>query len=274
MTELVQLKMEMDADEPMKIEADEGLIFRLSVYDGPLDLLLALIKKNKVNIYDIPIILILEQYLDFMATMNEQNFEWSSEFIVMAAELIYIKSRMLLPQDENEPDPREELMQALIAYSKIKETASFLFNRHERYFNRFSAPAQMPVIVTEIPLYDANELVFSMKNMRLALKDAMEKKRRNTINQTFGHTVVSIEAGVVYLLRKLMESIKRAEPLSFQRLFSYTPSRSKRVATFLALLELSKSGRIVYQKKGSDYIISLQNRKQKNNKTCTDLWKG
>ena len=264
MSEPVQLKLEVDAQGEVHTEAEEGVTFRLSVYDGPLDLLLALIKKNKVSIYDIPIALILEQYLDYMARMNEQNYEWSSEFIVMAAELIYIKSRMLLPQEEQGTDPREELMLALIAYSKIKQTASFLADRHERYFNRFSTKGQMPVIVTETPLYDAKELVYSLKNMRLALKDAMEKKRRNTIHQTFGQTVVSIESGVVYLLRNLVESLRRAEPLSFNRLFTKTTSRSKRVATFLALLELSKSGRISYRKQGNDYIITLQDRKVKD----------
>lgn len=263
MNEPVQLKLETDAQGEIHAEAEEGITFRLAVYDGPLDLLLALIKKNKVSIYDIPVSLILEQYLDYMAQMNENNYEYSSEFIVMAAELIYIKSRMLLPQDEHEPDPREDLMLALIEYSKIKQTASFLSDRHERYFNRFSTKGLTPVIVTETPLYDAKELVYSLKNMRLALKDALEKKRRSTIHRTFEHTVVSIEAGVVFLLRNLVESLRRAEPLSFNRLFSRATSRSKRIATFLALLELSKSGRIVYRKQGNDFMITLQDRKVK-----------
>ena len=108
----------------------EQLSFKLENFEGPLDLLLTLIKKNKVSIYDIPISMILDQYLEVMQEMKEMDLEVSSEFLVLAATLLQIKSKMLLPdpEEENEDgvDPREELVKRLIEYSKVKGAVEFL----------------------------------------------------------------------------------------------------------------------------------------------------
>ena len=111
----------------------EQLSFKLDAFEGPLDLLLALIKKNKVNIYDIPITEILDQYMQVMAEMKETDLEISSEFLVLAATLLQIKSKMLLPKDdenEEEDDPRAELVRRLVEYRQIKESIEF-FREHE-----------------------------------------------------------------------------------------------------------------------------------------------
>ena len=102
----------------------EGLSFKLEVFEGPLDLLLHLIQKNKVSIYDIPIALITDQYFEYMNAMEENDIEVSSEFLVMASRLLYIKSKLLLPvhsEEEEEEDPRQELIQNLAEYKKYKE---------------------------------------------------------------------------------------------------------------------------------------------------------
>ena len=93
---------------------DGALSFKLEIFEGPLELLLSLITKNKVNIYDIPIALILEQYMDYLHTMEMFNMEIASDFIVMASQLMVIKSRMLLPKVEDEEDPRQELVDMLL----------------------------------------------------------------------------------------------------------------------------------------------------------------
>ena len=109
------------------------LSFKLDSFEGPLDLLLMLIKKNKVSVYDIPIAEILEQYLAVMKQMEELDLELSSEFLVMAATLLQIKSKMLLPQEDEEveeEDPRTELVRRLVEYQRIKESIDF-FRDHE-----------------------------------------------------------------------------------------------------------------------------------------------
>ena len=110
----------------------EQLSFKLDAFEGPLDLLLMLIKKNKVSIYDIPIATILDQYLEVVQSMKEMDLEVSSGFLVLAATLLQIKSKMLLPKedDEEEEDPRTELVRRLLEYQQIKESIEF-FREHE-----------------------------------------------------------------------------------------------------------------------------------------------
>ena len=134
-------KNEMTVQNPAEsIEMPEGIViesgdltFKLDIFEGPLDLLLALIAKNKVNIYDIPIALILDQYLEYIHQMNLFNLEVASEFIVMAAQLMVIKSRLLLPRiDEEEEDPRQELVDLLLEYQRAKKASEVL---HELEFS-------------------------------------------------------------------------------------------------------------------------------------------
>ncbi|MEF9426578.1 MAG: segregation/condensation protein A [Candidatus Mariimomonas ferrooxydans] len=114
---------------PSQIKSQSDLHFRLSAFEGPLDLLLRLIKENKIDIYDIPIVHITRQYMDYLEVMKELNLEIAGEFLVMAATLIHIKSKMLLPPDEEQPeeqaeDPRAELVQRLQEYQAFQEASS------------------------------------------------------------------------------------------------------------------------------------------------------
>src|SRR5579864_4132246 len=126
-------------DQPHDFESSvDAIPVRLDNFEGPLDLLLHLIKKNEVNVYDIPIALITQQYLDYLELMTEMNLDIAGEFLVMAATLIHVKSRMLLPrpdptQDDPEEDPREALMRRLLEHQKFKAAAELL---HEREIQR------------------------------------------------------------------------------------------------------------------------------------------
>ena len=124
----------MEINSP-EIKPQGDLLFKLHVFEGPLDLLLHLIKENKIDIYDIPIVDITKQYLDYLELMKELNLEIAGEFIVMAATLIYIKSRLLLPPDEKPEeeieDPRTELVQRLLEYQVFKDASLSLRERED-----------------------------------------------------------------------------------------------------------------------------------------------
>ncbi|MBQ7364612.1 MAG: segregation/condensation protein A, partial [Clostridia bacterium] len=117
------------------------LSYKLEVFEGPLDLLLSLIAKNEIDIYDIPIAIIFDQYMDYIKKMQKLDMDIASEFIVMASELMLIKSRMLLPKavvDGVEVDPREDLVRTLIEYQRAKEEAAYLAERYKQFFGRFT----------------------------------------------------------------------------------------------------------------------------------------
>jgi len=114
--------------------------YKLEIFEGPLDLLLHLIEKNKIDIFDIPISSILEQYLEYIYIMEQSDLYIASEFIDMVSKLLYIKSKLLLPKEEGEPDPREELVKILLDYSEIKRIAEYLSGQFDVYKNRYEKP--------------------------------------------------------------------------------------------------------------------------------------
>ena len=116
------------------------LNFKIEKYEGPLDLLLALIAKHKIDIFDIPIAEIAEQYNAYLDAMKQMDMEIAGEFIVMAAELMLIKSRMLLPRQEGQEDPRKPLVDALLEHRRAQQTALFLRTQAETYYDRYPKP--------------------------------------------------------------------------------------------------------------------------------------
>lgn len=214
--------------------------FKFEVFEGPLDLLLHLIKKNKLNIYDIEISKLLEQYLDYINEMKNQNLEVSSEFLEMAAKLIYIKTVSLLPKTEDKKTLKEELTGRLLELDLIKMIAGKLFIKsvYGQIFSR--KPLKIDADQTYRFVHDKNELLRSYLNVvhrnksvnidnKFAFSDIVEKK------------IVSITSRVVYVLKKLYKN----EKVSYCDFFNYE-SKSERVATFLAILELVKSKRIYF----------------------------
>jgi segregation and condensation protein A len=212
---------------------------KVPIFEGPLDLLLHLIKQNKIDIYDIPIALITRQYLEYIEMMKELNLEIASEFIVMAATLIYIKSRMLLPPDETleseeEEDPRAGLVQRLLEYQALKEASAEFRKREDVWTNAFSGP---PVDVEDIPaepnlyLFEVNlfDLMGALKKILTRAPLEMMKITRETLT-------------VKDRIALILDKIENEHTIRFDDLFAQDRKRIQIIVTFLALLELLRLG--------------------------------
>lgn len=227
---------------------------KLNVFEGPLDLLLHLIEKNKVNIYDIPIVTITEQYLDYVNHMEEEDLDVMSEFLVMAATLIRIKSKMLLPkvteEDEEEEDPREELVRRLLEYKMYKYAASELkdleLDGAKAFYKKESIPAEVknfkPVVdpVALISEYDMNleklnEIFKSVMRKQVEKVDPIRSKFKNIEREE-----ISLEAKMA----EVREQVRGLAGINFRTLLEMQASRSNIIVTFLAILELMKIGAI------------------------------
>lgn len=242
--------------------ATEQINFKLEMFDGPLDLLLTLITKQKINIYDIPIADILDQYLEYMELCQTYNAELSSEFIVMACELLYIKSRMLLPKEDEDEDPRDELVRSLIEYSEVKRAAAFLAEREKDYYYRYFPTPQQPIVKIESASSDPALLWEAFSQMRTALREERERKKREDVQNIFSAKVTPVESKVVFVLRRLVKAFPRGNSVSFSSMIREQGDKSDRIATFLAILELVHTGRISFERREEDYIISLNMEKK------------
>jgi segregation and condensation protein A len=210
---------------------------KLEVFEGPLDLLLYLIKQDEIDIYDISLERITSQYLEYLQAFKELNIELAGEFIVMAANLIYLKSRSLLPLDQQPPeedageeDPRWELIRQLIEYKKFKEAAADLHLREleqERIFPRESASSlaiQEPLRLGEVGIF---QLINAFQTVIKRIEDRQE------VQEILGERF-SVSEKIDMILRR----IGAGAPLRFSDLFGQAVSRVEVVVTFLALLEL------------------------------------
>ncbi|MBE6689053.1 MAG: chromosome segregation protein ScpA [Ruminococcaceae bacterium] len=235
----------------------EELNYKLEVFDGPLDLLLSLIAKNKINIYDIPISEILEQYLAYMEQAAQLNIELSSEFVVMACELLYIKSRMLLPREAEDQDPRSELVEALLEYSKVKDVADYLFRRKDDFFERYRSAGMKIHITKVLRSYSPQELAKAYANMKMTAPEVKKENNFRTIGAMMQHRVIPVEEKIIFILRRLCRIKNSDNSMNFSELVGESKSKSEVVAVFLAALELTKSGRIRVTENGNDYKIKL-----------------
>ena len=213
----------------------------LDVFEGPLDLLLHLIKKNKIDICDIPISLITHQYLENLSLMKSLNLTVAGEFLVMAATLTYIKSRLLLPtsvveEEAEEDDPRAELVRRLVEYNQFKEAAGHLEDREAIWKNiHGKEPSSIiPRDVEESPSLEAN--LFDLLD---ALKEVLERSPE-------AHTLeISLdELSVRDKMNFILEEIEKKDSILFISLFQRDRTRMAIVVTFLALLELVRLGLI------------------------------
>lgn len=228
----------------------DGLSFRLEIFEGPLDLLLGLIAKNKVNIYDIPIAVILDQYMDYINQMELFNLEVASEFIVMAAQLMVIKSRLLLPKiSEDEEDPRQELVDLLIEYKRAKQAAEILHELEFTYSGRFEKP---PCVIEETDEDKKYRFTHELEVLTSAYRRVYERNlellearenvgKLDNLIKTTRH--VSVNEKIKYVLDRLIN----VGNCKFAGLFEHAESRNEIVATFMAVLELIKSKRIMVE---------------------------
>ena len=236
---------------------------KLPVFEGPMDLLLHLIRDNKLDIYDIPIAFITHQYLEYLDMMRDLNLELAGEFLVMAATLIHIKSRMLLPveektEEEEFEDPRLELVQRLLEYQAYRDAASILKDREEdasRYFRRpVIAEADEGESEPEPTLFDVSiyDLLAAFKKILDAAPPEVRKITRETLT-------------VKDRMSTIVEMIEHADSIRFEEVFKNNVSRTQMIVTFLAMLELLRLGLArVYQEKefGSIWIINPRNEEE------------
>ena len=220
--------------------------FHLEVFDGPLDLLLHLLSKNKVEIKDIPIASILDQYLEYIRQMKEFDLEVASEFITMAAQLMYIKSKMLLPvyEDENQDDPRASLVEALMEYQRIKEAGSVLSLRAQIGRDLFVKGQEQ--LEKEKRAFTGS---YSYEVLTRALEDILQRAQRKlpppvtAFQGIVGRETVPVDDKIGEIVRLFVKQPK----LSFEKLVLSAKSRSEIVAIFLAVLELSKTRKIMIE---------------------------
>ncbi|HXH05716.1 MAG TPA: segregation/condensation protein A [Vicinamibacterales bacterium] len=209
---------------------------RAGSFEGPLDLLLHLVRENRVNIYDIPIALITEQYLEYLDLMRELDLEVAGEFLVMAATLIHIKSRLLLPRPETadegvEEDPRDALVRRLLEHQKFKAAAELL---HERQTLRAAQWTRPDGVVAEIAGEPPEpELEVDLFTLLSAFRAVLLRARQRA-SVVLPAEQISIEARIEQLLARLSET----EACGFEELFADVESRQGLIVTFLALLEM------------------------------------
>lgn len=215
----------------------EDIRIKLSSFEGPLDLLVHLIRKHQIDVHDIPIALITEQYLRYLDIMQELNLDVASEFLVMAATLIHIKSRTLLPRpestllDEVEEDPRDSLVRRLLEHEKFKAAAGLLYDRETLRSAQWTRPdARLEAVIGES--YEP-ELEVDLFGLLAAFRLVLERARDRP-PMLLPPEQVSIESRIDQLLDRLSES----EACGFEDLFEDVATRGDMIVTFLALLEM------------------------------------
>ena len=231
--------------------------YRLESFEGPLDLLLTLIKKNKVSIWDIPIVEITDQYLEAIAGIEKTMLDNTGEFIILASQLLYIKSKMLLPKDEedDEEDPREELAQRLYEYKKFKEASQQM--RKSEFSSKYMVFRDEEDIKFPVPEYNINhelsDLIDAFGNIfQRRVRKAKPEKR--AFYGIVGREKVSVDDMVI----KIKDRLRANGKVDFSSLFGENDSRPEMIATFLAVLEMVKLNQIRadYDDDKQEFIIS------------------
>lgn len=238
---------------------------KLQVFEGPLDLLLHLIEKNQVNIYDIPIVTITEQYLEYLDEMQAHDLDIMSEFLVMAATLISIKAKMLLPkeetEEEDEEDPRAELVRRLLEYKMYKYAATELkdmeMDASYAVFKKATIPEEVSEFQEEIdPVELCDGLTLSKLNeiFQMVMKKQVDKI--DPIRSKFG-TIEKEEVNIEEKMESIREEVRGLKGISFRTLLEIQATKLNIIVTFMAILELMKVGAVTVRQEGlfGDIVI-------------------
>ena len=226
--------------------------YKLEHFEGPLDLLLHLIEKNKVSIYDIPIVEITNQYLDYVNHMDKEDLNLVSDFLVMAATLIDIKSRMLLPREEEEEseeeDPRTELVNRLLEYKKYKYISQELADLEDSAGLHLFKPATVPPEVARYePPVDLDELLdgLTLARLQTIFHQVMKRKedKIDRVRSSFG-TIKKEPIGLEERIGSVMDYARKHRTFRFRQILEQGADKLEVVVTFLAILELMKIGKI------------------------------
>ena len=221
----------------------EQLTYRLDQFEGPLDLLLTLISKNKVSITDIPIAIICDQYMEYIQEAQRMDLDIASDFIVMASELMLIKSKMILPHEEGtENDPRREIADALLLYQQAKLAAKELRPLYDEYSSRYVKDTDEVPPEKGLPLdLDPDLLIKALNAVMRRIKIAQaERTPTELVNPLIKHKIVSVEEKI----EEICELLEEQEEASLFFLLKDADSRPELVARFMGILELIKIHRI------------------------------
>lgn len=217
----------------------DKLSYKLNAFEGPLDLLLHLIAKNKLNIYDINICELVKQYLDCINQMKEQSMDVSSDFLEMASRLVYIKSVSLLPKDEESEELKDKLSGELIEYRTVKLLSGELSKIADGFGKFIRQPTMPSVDQTYLLTHDRRVL----SHWYLAAVGRGQRRLpppATAFEPLVKKPVIPVSAKIVYIIRRLFSGVK----VKYKSMFSSVKSKSEAVATFLAILELIRGGRI------------------------------
>lgn len=230
----------------------EAISYKLDVFEGPMDLLLHLISKHKLNIYDIPIIELVTQYVDYVKRMQEEDMYVASEFLEMAARLVYIKTVSLLPVYEEAEELKKELTGELLEYRDCQIMAGKLA-QHTDGFNHFvREPTEIEVDQTYTRLHEPGELVRAYLNV-------VGKKLRKLPPpiEAFKGIVATKIVSVQSKIQSIYQKLKKGKKQKFCALFTDAQSRSDMIATFLAVLELAKTKKVYLDGDGDAMRVEL-----------------
>ncbi|GFI37841.1 segregation/condensation protein A [Lachnospiraceae bacterium 50-23] len=241
-----------------------GIPVKLQVFEGPLDLLLHLIDKNKIDIYDIPIVEITNQYMEYIRAMEKEDLNIMSEFLVMAATLLDIKCRMLLPKELNEDgeeeDPRQELVEQLLEYKMYKYMS---YELKDREIDTDKVMYKRPTIPEEVLEYvepvDLDILLgdLTIQKLNRIFKDVMKRQvdKIDPVRSKFGK-IEKEEVTVTEKLAAVADYARKHRQFSFRQLLVKQSSRTQIVVTFLAVLQLMKDGELsIEQEQPFDDIV-------------------
>lgn len=246
----------------MESSLSNACTIKIQNFEGPFDLLFHLIEKDKLNIYDIPINDITDQYMDYLFAMQELDMEIASEFLVMAATLLHIKSRMLLPEKkekkEEEVDPREELVLKLLQYKKYKEFSKILVNKESEWGKVYYKLHEVIEFKNEYVLLELSPI--ELKNVYLSIVERNEKKKNKGVSkmtEIIRHEKVSLKSKMKEVVSLLMQK----SFFRFSDLFSVNKkSKTEIVTGFMAILELTKLKKVhLEQNKQFSEIIVHKN---------------
>ncbi len=236
----------------------DKLEYKLDVFEGPLDLLLFLISKNKLNINDIQLTVLVDQYVEHIRLMNLQDMDVASEFLEMASRLIFLKTVSLLPKHEEAEQLKEELTAELMEYEHCRRVAKLLSGMTDEFDTFIKSPEKIEYDKTYKNVHE-KDLIFN------AYMAAIDRGRRRlpppstVFGKIVARKIVSVSSKIVFVLKNLMRTGNK----KMMSLFDKAESRSELVATFLAVLELCKANRVHLDGDGADIEISMIRRGEK-----------
>lgn len=233
--------------------------YKLENFEGPLDLLLQLIARNKLDIYDIQLSVLIDQYLEQVKLMQEANPDIESEFLEMASRLIYIKTAKLLPKHEEYEQLKDELSGQLIEYQVCRQIAGMLGGRADGFNKFIKGPSEIEIPKTYVLSHD-KQLIFDSYISAVGRGQRKLPPPTNAFVKIVAKKIVSVSTKIVFVMRNLF----RRGPQKLIDLYGSSKSRSELVATFLAVLELCKANRVEVKGDGDSTEIKLIKEREKS----------